>query len=188
MIWTVYTCMTQGIPRTKAAPHTARTKSSFLLKNFNRCWSNWSMRLVTITSTIANWKDRTDSGVVWIHIITVYCGLSGYSGTVLSNEVPRCLIRGKAAWRRTSQPRAGTLACWQRLVGKQYKPGLDLHKHTGCQCGIADWLKKWMLTLPKNNINTIVKIEKQEIILDKIRVIFTRVCINVPNIIISTQL
>lgn len=52
------TCMTQGIPKRPAAPQTARTNSSFRLKRFISFWSNSSIRLVTITSTIANCQNK----------------------------------------------------------------------------------------------------------------------------------
>lgn len=52
------TCMTHGIPKTKAATHTARTNSSFHLNIWIIfCW-NSSSRLVTSTSTMANYDRR----------------------------------------------------------------------------------------------------------------------------------
>lgn len=52
------TCMTHGIPKVKAATHTASTNSSLNLKIcISICW-NSSSRLVTNTSTIANYKQR----------------------------------------------------------------------------------------------------------------------------------
>lgn len=62
----VCTCMTQGIPRRQAVPQTARTNSSLRLKNFIIRWSNSSMRLVTITSTIANFQNRNNSWIITV--------------------------------------------------------------------------------------------------------------------------